>query len=207
MKIVNRDEFLKCPAGTIFSHYQDVIFEGLMVKGDSIVGDDGDNIDFWYENLIGNIKSSGSNDFIDKILRARESESSLELEWDSHERDGLYDKEQLYAVYDKKDHFQLIQNLSRVFGFPGSIPEPIPKFQEGCASFSLNSSNDKLEQQIFISIQDRIVENSTISPTDAYDLCINLGIRHSPDYRINKIIELANRGNKPHCIYEMLKDE
>lgn len=97
MKIVTLDEFLKLPKGTLFQKYSPDITEGLCIK-DRIIPD---TIDFCYVDLqlcwgtdISNTKNW------DKV----NTEYSIT-------RDGCFDKDQLFLVYENKDVQELITIL------------------------------------------------------------------------------------------------
>jgi len=108
MKIINREEFLKLPSGTLFSEYKPCSFYGLLIKYDSCGYND------YYENeLIGNIEMNSSEDFIDKLVIAEKERTSLKLDFDICGRNGMYDDNQLYAVYEKEDIKGLINVLKQ----------------------------------------------------------------------------------------------
>lgn len=111
MRLHKFKDFLKLPAGVIFSYYQPCIFNGLFKKGSSI-----QDIDFFYEDLIAPIKCSGSDEYNESLMDWREGEE-LELEFDVGQREGLFDEEQLYAVYseDEINRFttQILNNTNR----------------------------------------------------------------------------------------------
>ena len=106
MRIVNRKEFLELPSGTVFSKYKPCIFDGLYIKSYSI----GTN-DFLYQSLIGNIKCSDGVEFSDILFSAVEKQSNIELDFELPERDGLFDDEQLFAIYSKDDVTELVITL------------------------------------------------------------------------------------------------
>jgi hypothetical protein len=108
MRIVKRKEFLALPVGTIFSKYYTMgIFNGLNIKGETW-GDD-----FLYLNLIDNKRISNPSEMVDFFEKA-EADSSVEfsMNLDEWSRDGLYEVEQLFAVYDNLDKLRLINKIS-----------------------------------------------------------------------------------------------
>jgi len=106
MKIVNLETFLKLPKGTVFSKFNPMCFEGLKIKGDSL-----ESMDFTYQDLIGNVETESSDQFIDFCILAQKSEKSLSLDFYCPERDGQMENEQLFAVYELDDLAGLINRL------------------------------------------------------------------------------------------------
>ncbi len=106
MKIVNLETFLSLPSGTIYSKYEPCCFDGLMMKGDSLMKTN----DFIYQNLIGNIKAPSSEDFCCNCDKMEQGES-VELDFDFMGRDGLFEEDQLFAIYENNDIKKLIKAL------------------------------------------------------------------------------------------------
>ena len=109
MRIVNRIEFLKLPPGTLFSKYTPCFFDELMIKGTSLPND------FMYQDLIGNVKCSGVREFVDILNSVEKTGVSFELDFDCQGRDGLFDSDQLFAIYEDEDVNQLIHRLVNRF--------------------------------------------------------------------------------------------
>lgn len=105
MRIINLKEFLMMPKGTVYSKYSPHMFEGLMTKADNC-----NEIDFFYINLIGNLECPGSDDYADKS-RAAEGGARFNLDFDIESRDGMFDRGQLFAVYENDDLRGLIATL------------------------------------------------------------------------------------------------
>lgn len=105
MKLFEFKDFLKLPSGTIFSYYEPCIFNGLYKKGDSIK-----DIDFFYTDLIAPVKCESSDKYADLMMDWNVGED-VELEFDVGEREGLFEQEQLYAVYSKEEIVELIKSL------------------------------------------------------------------------------------------------
>lgn len=109
MKIIDRKEFLRLPSGILFSEYEPCAFYGLRIKHDSV----GSN-DYIEESLIGNIYCDSSNDFVDKLDFAKKNKTSLKLDFlENGSRNGCYENNQLYAVYEKQDLVDLIDTLKQ----------------------------------------------------------------------------------------------
>lgn len=98
MKIVNLKQFLEMPIGTIFSKYEPCYFSDLMVK-DKNSGE----MDFYCMTLIGNVESDHTGDFFDKCDEAQKKGTSLKLDFDVTGRDAMFNKNQLFAVYEEED--------------------------------------------------------------------------------------------------------
>lgn len=105
MKIVNLEQFRAMPPGTLFAKYTPMVFDALMIKGETWA------FDFLYQDLIC-IESSGSAELFDKLEEAQRTGGSLKLDLDCQSRDGLFEKDQLFAVWEKPDLEQLIARLT-----------------------------------------------------------------------------------------------
>lgn len=106
MKIVNLEEFLSLPVGTVYMKYEPCVFEDLCVKGESLDGD------FIFSGITFDIDCTGSDDFVDKLFDAEENKTSLKTDFDSTSRDCLFNAGQLFAVYEKEDVERLIAKLN-----------------------------------------------------------------------------------------------
>jgi hypothetical protein len=110
MKIVNRKTFLAMPEGTVFAKYDPSIIREPMVKFDTIESG-GKVIDFYYASLTDEVDCSGSFER-DGIMDAAEHEGvPFALHFNTQCRDGLYDADQLFAVWDRDDVVGLIARL------------------------------------------------------------------------------------------------
>ena len=103
MKIVNRKDFLKLE-NVLYTEYKPCIFNGLKIKGKTRGND------FLYDDLIAPICPSDAMDFSDCCKKAEEGEE-VALDFDYTSRDGLFEEDQLYAIYSKKDVENLIRKL------------------------------------------------------------------------------------------------
>lgn len=91
MKVCTFDEFVKLPDGTLFSYWTPAIADGLYVKGDN------------YEGRSGKI-----NDFLElSLLPGPDIEVTRPdvplLDPDGWGRWGIYEFDQLFAVYESAD--------------------------------------------------------------------------------------------------------
>ncbi|MES4613543.1 hypothetical protein V2154_16630 [Ewingella sp. CoE-038-23] len=106
MKIINRKEFLDLPANTLFSKYEECSFGPIEIKGDTAVG-----IDFLSQQIADAIDDS-SEDRFDILIEAEKSGSSFRMDLHCEYRDGFFDKDQLFAVWEKEDVKMLIDRLN-----------------------------------------------------------------------------------------------
>ena len=107
MKIVNLEVFRKLPEGTIYSKYTPTVFDGLKIKGETW------EYDFLYQELIGNIDANSSEEFNEICEKSQTEDIDLPLDFDCYERDGLFEKNQLFAIYNEKDIEALINRLKK----------------------------------------------------------------------------------------------
>ena len=108
MKIVNLETFRKMPDGTVFCKYSPCSF------GDSeMFGGDCGGIDFISAELTGWVESEGSDDMYDILVKAQETGESFKLDTECYGRDGLYENDQLFAIYETEDVVQLIETLRK----------------------------------------------------------------------------------------------
>jgi len=97
------------PQGTVYSDYEPCVFSELYIKAD----DAGNYENDWlYDELIGAIKSTGSDDFFSKC-EEMEAGKSVDVDFESTGRDGLFDDKKLYAIYEKEDVEKLIRRLQQ----------------------------------------------------------------------------------------------
>lgn len=107
MRIINLKMFLELPAGTLYMKFEPNVFGPLLIKGGSIM----EGEDFLYQQL----EEIDADDGIiaDRMLEDSEkNDASFNLDLDCQGRDGLYHKDQLYAIYERKDVIQLIERLN-----------------------------------------------------------------------------------------------
>ena len=106
MKIVDRATFLAMPEGTLFSKFDPHVFGPLAIKGESTAHD------FWVQYLDGPLKANGTEEWVDAIDRALAG-ADVEIDLDVEARDGLYDKDQLFAVWSPDEVRSLIARLQK----------------------------------------------------------------------------------------------
>lgn len=109
MKIVNREEFLKLPSDTLFSLYTPSYFGEITIKGDTILPND-----FRYQDINEAVDCRSSEEFSTILHSAQENGTSFKMDFQCWSRDGLYDNDQLYAVWDNDDVKALIVRLNKI---------------------------------------------------------------------------------------------
>lgn len=122
MKIVNRKEFLELQPGALFSTYAPCHFGPLRIKGETIWHDEEDSHhDFYYQCLEDSVDCDS---FTATMCEYKEGQT-LRFNLDIENRDGLFDGEQKFAVWDREDAIGLIRRLNAALlvGYPTSDKE------------------------------------------------------------------------------------
>lgn len=109
MKIVDRKTFLALEGEVLYSKYQPCVFGELTIKGGNV----GEN-DFCYQSIEDAIESMGDSDYFNQLSLALSEGQSLSMDFHCMGRDGLYDADQLFAVWEPKDVDLLIERLQEV---------------------------------------------------------------------------------------------
>jgi len=104
MRILNRTQFLALPENTLFCKYKPCLFGDLTIKGETWGND------FQTQEIADAIESMGS-DFHDKLFEAEDKGTSLRMDFHCMGRDGCFDAEQLFAIYERIDIEALISRL------------------------------------------------------------------------------------------------
>lgn len=107
MKIVKLDQFLKLPPGTLFAKYVPCVFEELTIKGETLPA----TKDFCYQDII-SVDAGTCGDSADMLFLAEEG-ASINLDLNCQGRDGCFEPDQLFAVYERQDVEQLIGRLQQ----------------------------------------------------------------------------------------------
>jgi len=107
MRIVDRKTFLAMPPETLFSKYEPCVFGPLCIKGTSYTDD------FLYQDLADAVEFRDSGQMLDDLEAARTEGKSLRMDFDCQGRDGLFDAEQLFAIWEQADVAALISRLTR----------------------------------------------------------------------------------------------
>jgi len=113
MKIVNRKTFLALPENIVYSkHFEEDGFNELQIKGETW------SSDFLYEDLNDFDDHDTSEERYEKIRRMRDNEESFPLRLDSCSRDGLFEDDQWFAIYDDIDVSKIINRLKLTLKTP-----------------------------------------------------------------------------------------
>lgn len=115
MKIINRTEFLMQPSGTVYCKYTPQYFGDIQIKTcnpcDKWLND------WCYIPLTGDIYIEGcdsSDHHHDTLVFAEEKGFQFKADYESSARDGLYEEDQLFCIYDKNDIVSLINKLQTI---------------------------------------------------------------------------------------------
>ena len=106
MKIVNYNDFVKLPIGTMYSETEPCIFGEIKIKHETI----NEGNDWFYQSFQNNIEYE--NDFVESYDKCLVEEVSLDFE--TLQRDGMFDYERTFAVYSQKDIQDMIDKLQSV---------------------------------------------------------------------------------------------
>ena len=116
MFIVNRKTFLAMPEGTVFAKYEPCIFGELMVKGETWTND------FLYQSF-GWIDTDGEP-FV--VLSKMEKSQVISCPVDvSTRRDGLFDEDQLFAIYENEDIRAIVNALTSRYALAFVLKEKV----------------------------------------------------------------------------------
>jgi hypothetical protein len=112
MRLVDLPTFLAMPAGTVYAKYEPCVFGELAIKDDSVPASD--PVTWYLQDLIpwfeGCNESMGYFDALESMQRGEETPP---LDYDITSKDGLYEREQLFAVFERRDVEALVARLSR----------------------------------------------------------------------------------------------
>jgi len=114
MRIVDRTAFLAMPPLTVYAKYEPCIVGPLMVKGDTCGVLPPDGVGDWTYATFENPINGGSDELFHNFA-AMERGSSYPLETfdDCVGRDGLFDKDQLFVIYERDDLLKMVDLLTR----------------------------------------------------------------------------------------------
>lgn len=107
MKIVNRKTFLEMPPGTLFQNYHPCT-SGILCAKDETIGND-----FLLQPLEGvsAMEWDSSDQMVERLEEMRGNGDSHPLDLDCLGRDGCFDNDQLYLVWERADVEALIARL------------------------------------------------------------------------------------------------
>jgi hypothetical protein len=117
MRIVKHQEFLTLPSGTFFSYHGSIkgtesTGTGLCIKFNSLHGNGRRNIDFIYLEVTGDqiIPSDGSDCGSGAELEMLIGRS-VPADFTGTKRDGLFDSDALYLIYEKDDMLRMVEKI------------------------------------------------------------------------------------------------
>lgn len=117
MRIVDRKTFLALPPGTVFATWDPCVFGDLCILTGVIEGClGGGPIDFRYTSIVDSLGDQpiGAEYAFDTpidVLLALDAGSEVPTDFGNESRDGLFDLEQRYAIWDRSDVWRLIARL------------------------------------------------------------------------------------------------
>lgn len=117
MKLYNKKDFLKLPEGTVYFDKpqidgHDCLWVGsLHIKGESIK-----DFDFFHSNINSPWfkNSDDSNDQVDLWNKVFAGED-VDLDFDSYNRDGMYDDDDQYYVLNRNEVKEIIKVLTEAY--------------------------------------------------------------------------------------------
>jgi hypothetical protein len=110
MRIVDRKKFLALPSNTVYRKYAPCYYQDLCIKFETI--DNRFSGDFFLLETQGFIEGcKDSGEVLEAHDYAEQSGQTYRFDLDSSMRDGEFEDDQLFAVYDNEDIQQLIDKL------------------------------------------------------------------------------------------------
>jgi hypothetical protein len=95
MRVVNRQDFLRLPAGTIYCKGVQWAFDGLCIKGDSLGND-------WVYLDMAGPDASDSGEATDILGKSLNDKTSFRSET-SYGRDGCFDDDAVFLIFESED--------------------------------------------------------------------------------------------------------
>lgn len=106
MRVYNRKDFMKLPEGVLYSSGKKWYFDSLYVKGDTLRPND-----FTCRCLNWISAFDDSNQF-DKLEKSLSDGTSIQMQ-DAYGRDGGFDDEDIFLVFEKEDLEELERVIAR----------------------------------------------------------------------------------------------
>jgi hypothetical protein len=178
MKIVNRETFLKLPAGTIYLEYSRHNFGELCVKEDTYV----DSNDFTFRIIAAEVNAQNLSEELAMFERALEKNESICLDFNCTMRDGKYEEKQLYAIYEEQDIDKLIAVVldAKKRGY-GSPEQTTPEQPRRCIIVTFNGKRHRVRVlDSTETIQSGDYASAELFPQRGIDL---------PDYAIQQLFK------------------
>ncbi|WP_084398297.1 hypothetical protein [Henriciella aquimarina] len=130
MRIVDRETFLNLPAGTVFMKFPDQPEDGsyFALDGDGevqIKWRTSSGVDFVCQNLVPFPEGwHDDGDVSANQIAMLRGEEGKPADYDCAGRDGLFDQDQLFLVWDTDSHQKLIDLLQRALDMQLTESEP-----------------------------------------------------------------------------------
>ena len=112
MRIYTRHEFLDLPEGTIFAKGKEWYFDQLQVKGKTLPADDGGYCGDFYTMEFAWVDGEDSMECINRLYEMLEQKKSYPMQ-NSECRDGMFDLDDLFLVFEKADLLILKQYIEK----------------------------------------------------------------------------------------------
>lgn len=109
MKIVDRKTFLALPGETLYSEYDPCNFGPLQIKSDTVGAND-----FLTQQIADAVQCNNSAEFSSILFEAQRTGASFSMDFDYLGRDGIFDDDQLFAIWEPADVAALIARLDRI---------------------------------------------------------------------------------------------
>ena len=106
MKIVDRKTFLQLDKETLYSKYEPCYFSDLTIKCISNMSDD-----FVTQGITNAIECDNGQEHIEILSNSEKNGTSFTMDFDCPGRDGCFDEDQLFAIWEKEDIEKLIERL------------------------------------------------------------------------------------------------
>lgn len=105
MKIINREAFLALPAGVVFQNYEPCNFGDICIKGETIASMTAEMAGDFYVQYLHHLEDvNSSEDHVYRLLEATDDPTkTLTFDYNVQGRDAMYERDQLFAVWDQAD--------------------------------------------------------------------------------------------------------
>ena len=109
MKIINYDTFVKLGKNIMYSFYEPTYTSGLMIKEDTLNGGN----DWFYYDLLDNPDQDYDGEFLQypDVIEKMENGESIKADFSCLERDGMFDYDRKFLIYEKEDIQEMINKL------------------------------------------------------------------------------------------------
>jgi hypothetical protein len=106
MKILNLQQFLMLPENILYTKFDN----GSFKFSDIAIKDKSLKEDWWFQDLM-EIEAYSTGEIYSALSNSVNKGTSFSLDLDYVSRDGLYEEEQLFAVFEKDDVISLIERF------------------------------------------------------------------------------------------------